>query len=149
MKIVVDSNIVFSALLSHNNICRFVLTSPKMEIYSCNFLFVEIFKHKKKIQSLSCLEEDLLLTQLEILMNCINFIREEIFPSQIYRDAFYLCKKIDEKDTPFVALSIFLDAFLLTGDKKLYNHLNDKKFKVIGIDEIKDYYLSFFFFKKI
>lgn len=139
MKIVVDSNIVFSALLSHKNICRFVITSTKLEIYSCNFLFVEIFKHKKKIQSLSSLDDDLLLTQLEILMNCINFIREEIIPSQIYKEAFYLCKKIDEKDTPFVALSIFLDAFLLTGDMKLYNHLKDKKFKVIGVDEIKDY----------
>ena len=136
MKIIVDTNIVFSSLLSKENICKFLLVSNKFDIFSCNFLFVEIFKHKKKIQSVSKLSENDLLLQLDKIINKINLVSDEIIPENIFSKAFHLCKDIDKNDIPFVALSLFLNAKLLTGDKKLYNGLKNKDFDVLNISEI-------------
>ena len=53
----------------------------------------------------------------------INFINESVIPKEIYQAAYSLCNDIDKNDTPFVSLSLFLDAVLVTGDKKLINGL--------------------------
>lgn len=137
MKLIIDSNIVFSSLLSKNNNSKLILVSKKFDIYSCNFMFVEIFKHKRKIQSLSKLNEEDLLLQLEKITSRINFVKEEIIPKKIYNEAYNLCKNIDEKDTPFVALTLCLNGYLLTGDKKLFNKLKEINFNVINLQEIK------------
>lgn len=137
MKIVLDSNIVFSALLSKDNISKLILTSGRLEIYSCNFLFLEIFKHKEKLQRLSNLDDDQLLNQFENILSCITFIKEESIPANIFRDAYDLCRNIDEKDTPFVALALFTGSALLTGDKILSEALKQKGFSVISISEIQ------------
>ena len=42
--------------------------------------------------------------------------------------AFDLCKDIDEKDIPFVAVTIELDGLFWTGDKELRNGLESKGF---------------------
>jgi len=57
MKIVLDSNIVFSALLSSDNKFKYLIYNKQFNLFSCNFLFVEIFKHKVKIESISKLKE--------------------------------------------------------------------------------------------
>lgn len=136
MKIIVDSNIVFSALLSKDNNSKTLLISNKIEIYTCNFLFVEIFKHRKRIESISKLKEDDLLMQLEKVTRRINFVNEESVPKEIYQKAYNLCKNVDEKDTPFVALTIFLNGHLLTGDKKIFEALKKNKFNVISINDL-------------
>lgn len=133
MKIIVDSNIIFSSLLSKDNICQYILYSDDFEFYSCNFMFLEIFKHKEKILSRSKLSEDELLTLFEKILARITFIKEEILSSQDYYNAFHLCKKVDENDIPFVALTLYLDGYLLTSDKALYEELRDKGIKVFNI----------------
>ena len=127
-KIIIDTNILFSILLSKENKYKHILFNTNLEFYTCNFLFVEIFKHKNKIQNISNLTEDEVLWQLETILNKITFIKEEFIPKEIFNKAYLLSKDIDEKDTPFVALSIFLNGLILTGDKKLKNHLKQKGF---------------------
>ena len=127
-KVIIDTNILFSVLLSKENRYKFILFSKNIEFYTCNFLFVEIFKHKNKIQNISKLNEDEILCQLKTILSKITFIKEELIPQEIFNKAYFLTKDIDEKDTPFVALSIFLNGLLLTGDKKLKNHLKQKGF---------------------
>lgn len=77
MKIVIDSNIIFSALISGEEIT----VIPKFAVSPDNW-------HK----------------------------------------AYEICKDIDEKDTPFVALSLELEIPLCTNDKKLYEKLKKKGF---------------------
>jgi predicted nucleic acid-binding protein len=135
MKIIVDSNIIFSALLSEENDCQYILYSDDFEFYSCNFMFLEIFKHKEKILEHSDLSIDELLTQFEKILSRITFINEEIVSTNAYYNAFLLCKKVDENDIPFVALSLFMDGYLLTSDKKLYEELRDKGINVFNIPD--------------
>lgn len=138
MKIVIDSNILFSALLSPDNRFRSLLYLSKHTFYSCNFLFVEIFKHKDKIKAISKLSENEILSQLGNIASKIHFINEETIPREIFNRAHSLCEDTDENDTPFIALSIFLDAYLLTGDKELMRGLEKKGFdKFISLKKLE------------
>jgi predicted nucleic acid-binding protein len=128
MKIVVDTNIIFSALLSRDAKLKQFFFIKGFEFFSCNFLFIEIFRHKNKLIAISKLSEEEILTGLEKLLGRISFVREELIPESIFNKAYLLCKDIDEKDTPFVALTLFLDAHLWTGDKKLKEGLKGKGF---------------------
>lgn len=131
MKIIIDTNILFSALLSKNNVFIDFIFSKKHKIYTCNYLFIEIFKHKEKLLKLSKLSEDELLIQLKNILSKIYFINEDVIPIEIFKGAYELCKIIDEKDTAFIALTMFLDAVLITGDKKLIAGLKEKGFTSI------------------
>ena len=141
MKVIVDSNIIFSALLSKDNTSRMILFSPNIEFSSCNFMMVEILKNKEKIVRISKLSEDEILVLLAKILNRINFVNEEIIPKTIFRATYDLCNDIDEDDTPFVALTVFLDGYLLTGDKKLIEGLKSKGFeRVLSLTDILNYY---------
>lgn len=137
MKLVVDSNIIFSALLSKDNTSRMVLFSQNIEFFSCNFVMVEIFEHKEKIVRMSQLSNNEIIIQLGRILNRINFVSEETIPKKVFRRAYDLCNNIDEDDTPFVALTVFLDGYLLTGDKKLLKGLKSKGFeKILTLKDI-------------
>ena len=123
LKIVLDSNIVFSALLSNNNKFQYLIFDNRFKFFSCNFLFTEIFKHKEKLIEISKLRENELLIQMANIFSKIHFIPEEFIPKNIFKKAYNLCKKIDESDTPFIATAIFLNAKLLTGDLKIAKFL--------------------------
>jgi predicted nucleic acid-binding protein len=139
MKIVIDSNIIFSALLSTDNRFKTLLYFSNHTFYSCNFLFVEIFKHKNKIEAISKLSGEEILTQLGGIVSKIHFMEENLIPKEIFKKAYSLCRDIDEKDTPFIALSIFLDAYFLTGDKKLTEALKKKGFnKIISFKNLEE-----------
>ena len=138
MKIVVDTNIVFSALLSHENVHKLVLLSGSFDFFSCNYLMAEIFKHKNKILKFSSLSETEIIEQFEMLLRRINFVPEEMVPSVFYKEAVSLCDDIDHYDVPFVALSLYLDGCLLTGDKNLSKHLALKGVQVFSIQDIRN-----------
>jgi len=127
MKIVLDSNIVFSALLSSDNKFKYLIYNKQFNFFSCNFLFIEIFKHKTKIESISKLKEDELLSQFANILSRIQFIPERLTPREIFNKAYRICKDIDETDTPFIALTMFLNAKFLIGDKKLREALKKER----------------------
>lgn len=56
MKLVIDTNIIFSALLKKESAIKKFILEPANELYTCNFFFVEIFKYKEKIEKLSDLD---------------------------------------------------------------------------------------------
>ena len=133
MKLVLDSNIVFSALLSPKNRSRLILFNSDFELYSCHFLFVELFKHKEKLQKFSRLNDEELLTALQLVLNRIRFVSADLIPKETFRQALAYCGSVDEKDTPFVALSLFLKAHLLTGDQRLVAGLRKKGFEEVRL----------------
>ena len=138
MKIVIDTNIVFSALLSNNSKVKNLLLKDRLgEYYTCYSLFTEIFKNKERLCKVSSLNLNDLLKQMLIIFPKINFIPEEAIPKSIYKKAYNYCKDIDESDTPFVATAIFLRAKFLTGDKKLTKHLVNNGFTdIVTLKEI-------------
>ncbi len=133
MKIVVDTNIIFSALLNSNSTIGDLLFNSKkhFEFYSCSYMRMEIQKHWERLKKISNLsDEELQVSYAQILLK-LKFINEEIIPVEIWLASELITKEIDIDDTDFVALTKFLKATLWTGDKVLYNGLKRLEFKKI------------------
>jgi len=127
--IIVDTNILFSTLLGKNKKFRdIILLQENVSLYSCKYAIVELFKYKEKIQKYSTFNEDEILELLYNLLKKIHLFDENTLTEESLQKAFDLCIDIDEKDIPFVAVTIELDGLLWTGDKELKNGLESKGF---------------------
>jgi predicted nucleic acid-binding protein len=92
------------------------------------FIFSELFKHKERIVAATDLSEEELLDALNALFARIRFIDESAIPLGVWLEARRLCSGVDEKDTPFIALTIHLNAQLWTEDDELKKGLRAKGF---------------------
>ena len=140
MKVVIDTSVIMSALMSSKGRVADVLMNPlnDFEKYSCYFMQVEIFKHKQKILKYSKLEEADLLEIVYLTLKKLMLVNETQISSENWKVADDLTKGVDSKDIAFVALSIELDATLWTLDKKLQDHLIEKGFtKVVNTYELE------------
>jgi len=139
MKIVVDTNIIFSTLLnSQGNIGDLLFNSGKyFEFYSCSYMRFEIQKHWERLKKISELTDEQLQVSYEQVLSKLKFINEEIVPLETWLSTEEITKGIDIDDTDFVALTKFLNATLWTGDKVLYHGLKKVNFKkVITTNEL-------------
>lgn len=125
MKLVVDTNIVFSAILnSQSSIGQILLHSRNsIKFYSPGFLKEEIQNHKTKINHFTKLPKNEIDELINLLYSKIHFINEKLIPQEILKIADELNRPIDFDDAVFIALAIHLKCKLWTGDKKLSNFL--------------------------
>ena len=126
--IVVDTNIIFSALVNKNSKIATFLLEPNQALVMPKFGFVELFKHKEKICAVSKHSQDEILEILYEFMRHIEFFDENSISTSALKAAWELVKDIDPKDMLFVALTIEVDGLLWTGDKKLRTGLMSKGF---------------------
>ncbi len=130
-KIIVDTNIVFSALLNTDSRIGQILISGKnrFDFYAPAYIKFEIFKHKEKIKSIGNLTDDEFLEVYDLILKNITILNHSVIPTEIYKNAELLCRDIDIDDTSFVAISIFTKGILWTGDLKLLTGLIKKGYK--------------------
>jgi len=121
--VVIDTNLIFSALIPNNSKIRDILIESKLTIYAPNFIITEIFTHKEKIIKYSKLSETEFYKYFSGITEHIKFVPIDFINFESKQKAYYLCKDVDIKDTPFIALAIDLDIPFWTGDKKLINGL--------------------------
>lgn len=126
--VVVDTNIIFSALRSKNSKIRLILENTAYSFYTPNFLVEEIFKHKERIVEKSLSPESEIYEFLHKVLQNIHFANESSISLANAIHAYRLCSDIDEKDTPFVALTLELEGKLWTRDEVLKQGLINKKF---------------------
>ena len=126
--VVVDTNFVFSAIHTANSLTRQQLITLPYRFISCNFLFVEIFRHKERIFKNRPVDDETIYDYLEKVLSRIHFFNEALISTESYFAAYHLCKEIDLKDIEFVALSIELNAPLWTRDQVLKEGLSARGF---------------------
>ena len=128
MNLVVDTNIVFSAILNpQSNIGDLILNNQHLiKIDAPEFLLFEIEKYSTRIETLSKQTKKNSLVSKILILNAITFISEELISQKSWEKAINLTSDIDEDDTPFVALAIEMNSNLWTGDKKLTKGLISK-----------------------
>lgn len=133
MKIVVDTNIIFSAILNTSSRIAQILIyqNPNFQFYSCDYLQTEILRHREKLLKLTRLTPDELSELESFITHNITFINENLLPEQLIEETQVQLQNIDPFDVPFVALAKHLNAKLWTGDKKLYNPLKEQNFQNI------------------
>ncbi len=133
MKVVVDTNIVFSAILNSNGLIGELLfnSEDQFEFYSSEFIIYELTKYKTKLQSLTKMSEEKIDVSIHQVLKNINLISPEAISETNWKRAYELASDVDEDDTPFLATAIGIKAAVWTGDKKLINGLKAKKFQDI------------------
>ena len=109
------------------------------KFYLPDFALSEIQKYQPEILRKTKMPfEDLKKYTLGIF-DRITIVPNLLVTTKSFLEAFHLCKDIDEKDTPYLALSIEFDIELLTNDLELLTGLRSKGFqKVISLSEFFD-----------
>jgi len=126
--VVIDTNIFFSALLSQDSRFATLIQRSDYRFFICEYVVIELFKHKEKIAQHSRLSEEELLLLYYNLLRKVTIYKEDLISPENRRSAFTLCQDIDEADTPHVALTLELGGLLWTGDKKLRDGLREEGF---------------------
>jgi len=145
MKIVVDTNIVFSAILNtKSKIGQLLINGSKyFDFYTIGLLQDEIIAHKDKILNSTKYSQDQFNEILEIISNRIVFVDDILLNDNDLNVAVDLVSGVDPDDAPFVALTNHLMANLWTGDKRLIIGLKKKGFtRIVTTDEIYEIFLD-------
>lgn len=127
-KVVIDHNILYSAISSQGSLTRQKLISSQHTFYTPNYLIVELFKHRPRIVAKSKATEEEVLSFLNQVLSKIHFFNEELISTSNFIEAFHLCKDVDENDTTYVALVLELEAEFWTRDEVLKEGLKQKGF---------------------
>ena len=106
MRIVVDTNIVFSALMNSNNTMGEILLNlqDELQFFAPELLRIELQRYKDKLKKASKLSEEQLNESATRILERITLISEEVISQSSWIKAFELTKDVDQDDTPFVAL---------------------------------------------
>ena len=130
MRIIVDTNVVFSAILtSSGKIGQILIYGHKQfEFYAPNLVKIEVKRHRDKLIQMGELTEEDFEDNRDDIYSCITFISEEQIPYDYWHNAIPLVRETDMDDIAFVVLAEYLDAQLWTGDKKLLKGLTSMGF---------------------
>jgi predicted nucleic acid-binding protein len=128
MRIVVDTNIVFSAILNTNSKIGTILLHPKSghNFYSTYQLLNEVEVHRNKIKKLSGYTDEQLIRIVSLITNKIRFISPQLIHNNTFSYAESLTADVDIDDTEFVALTEHIKGKLWSGDKRLVKGLTSK-----------------------
>src|SRR5258708_34140207 len=76
-------------------------------------------KHKDRLLRATQLPETSLLEALYALVSRLDLVNEANIPIGTWMEAYRLCRDVDEKDTAYVALTLWMYGRLWTEDKEL------------------------------
>ena len=134
MEVIADANILFSALISGRTAYLDIFRATK--VYVPDFIFLEITKYEERIIK-KTRAKDAFKSFAKDLFSQITVIPKLAISSESFTQAYELCRNIDEKDTPFLALSIELAVPLWTNDKVLIDGLREKGYgNIISSNEM-------------
>lgn len=119
MELIVDVNVVLSALVKRGVSFKvFALNSiiRKFRFFAPDFMLSEFAKHKDRILKESGLREEVFSAIVDLIFSQIEIVPSEVFGNLVPR-AMELLK--DEKDVPYVALSLAFNCPIFSGDSDL------------------------------
>ncbi len=133
MIVIVDMNILFSAVISRNGRIAKLLTDPvlPMQRISCHYSFVELFKHQPKIVKYAKKPVDEVIDDLYTVLSSIQIYNESLIDGHHWQEAARLTEGVDSFDVNYVALALYTGGWLWTGDKPLTEHL-----RAMGFDRV-------------
>lgn len=127
--VIVDANLAFRYLRAGSEESRRRLSPDSGLHFHCpRYLFIELFKHKERLMRATGLTEADFLEGLYALVSRLDFVKESNIPVGTWVEAYRICKAVDEKDTPSVALTLHLDGRLWSGDEEWKAQLQSEGF---------------------
>jgi predicted nucleic acid-binding protein len=133
VNLVVDTNIVFSAIINDKGkIGELLLNKPaELHLMSPLFLLKELENHVDKILAITGYNEAEYQQIKSFVTKNIEFIDSAKINKENWGISYLLLKDIDEDDTSFIALNLEVNGILWTGDNKLIKGLQNKNYNNI------------------
>ena len=130
MKLVVDANILFAALIKEGSTAE-LLISDKLQLFAPEFLFTEFTKYKELILKKTHRSHEEFNQLLDILKEQIIIV-----PKKQIRAFIDKTEKIspDPKDTVYLALALALKSNIWSNDKRLKQ--GQEKITVFSTEEL-------------
>lgn len=128
MKIVVDTNVVFSAILNTDSQLGDLLlnSTGTFDFYTCHLLREELDNHKARIIAMAGYSESDYAEIAYQVVRPLQFISEELIGFEFWQQAIHFVRDVDMDDVAFVALTEFMNCKLWTGDQKLLKGIRAK-----------------------
>lgn len=115
MILIIDANILFSALIK-NSLTAELIFNEDIQLYTCEFIIEEFFKHEKEIIEKTHRSREQFITIMHQLKDIINIIPQEEY-SNLMNEAKDFSP--DPNDAIYFALAMKLDAGIWSNDKRL------------------------------
>ncbi|MEQ9098679.1 MAG: PIN domain-containing protein [Imperialibacter sp.] len=128
MRIVVDTNIVFSALLNADSRIARIILQPRsgLNFYSTHHLLTEIESHREKLRQLAGYTQEQYDDVFAQISNRIKILDVRLIPVALMKNALHLTRDVDVDDTEFIALTDHIKGKLWSGDKALISGMQAK-----------------------
>ena len=132
MKIVIDSNVLFSALIKDSATRKLILEYDDFFLFP-EFIFEEMEKHKEELFKKSKMENKDFGRLLQIILKKVMIVPNEVLlPHK--KEALEIVKSIDLDDAAFIACVLaYPNSILWSDDKKLKKQT---KVRVLSTQEI-------------
>lgn len=114
MKIVVDSNRIFAAVI-RNGISRKIITHADVQFFTVGFGKKEVEKHKDEILRKAHISEFGLELILNRLSDKLKVLNDEIIKSYL-KEAEVIMEKIDKDDVVFIAAALATNSTIWSDD---------------------------------
>ena len=101
MRVVIDTNIIFSALLRSNSRELEILENQSHNVFYCQLSTIEIFKHKDKLVTLSNLSEEEIISNYYQVLKHLRPVYEKEIPFEMREQAVKLCGNLDVEYVDF------------------------------------------------
>lgn len=132
MNIIIDSNILFSALIKDSKTRKIILEYDGFFLFP-SFIFEEMQKHKAELLKKSKMPEGDFNNLLQLILRKVFIIPNEVL-LPYRKEAFEIANNIDPDDIIFVACAIaYPDSIIWSNDRKLKKQ---SKVKVLDTKEI-------------
>ena len=116
MKLVLDTNVIISALVKKGIIREFILKNILFEFITPAYTLGEINKHKSEICNKGDITEQEFYQLLDLLFRYIMIINPSIYSANI-SEAAGIIGNIDKEDIPFIAVALTFNCPVWTDDK--------------------------------
>ena len=134
--VIIDTNVIISALLPKSSKLREFLLTTEIPLHASDYLLTELKKYwtvvEKKAKKRGVSEAELAHFREELLSRIIFHPLSEYRP--FLKRAYDICRKFDEKDTPFVALALALSLPIVTNDNGILE--NKGQYDALPIEEL-------------
>lgn len=133
MKIVVNSNRIIASLIKDST-SRRILRNKKHEFLGIHFSQKEVKKHEKTILKKAKITKENYQKMFNLLFSKIRLYDEGCMEEEFVKKAHGIMKKIDEKDTAFLALALQEKCPIWSDDK---HFKQQNKVKVLTTKELE------------
>ena len=108
LRLVLDTNIIISALISKKSTIRDILLTDKITFCLPELVLIELLKHKQLLCKKTGLSQKEVFFTLFYLLNKVEIVKKEAFSKNLEK-AKNIMENIDIKDSEFVALALSIE----------------------------------------